>query len=479
MKILIVANNPINVGGVMNYTRPLANQFVMMGHKVYYLYSGTWDKKYNILLRAYIKRNNSKFNYETAEIVNSEILTYNFGRPEIDMHSKQIEALFIQYLDEIKPDIMHIHSRVGFPASINEIAYKKGIVVCNTIHTYGYICQKRVMIDYEGVPCFGPSSLNKCALCTGTLNYRKERLRVLLWNYNNRLKVKSPFVFNLLQQIKRYFKSSKQINQQVDTKPCGCENESMRQLAIRLTKRLKYCTDTLSMYSDRILCVSNDVKTTLMNYGVNECKLLVQHIGSTIAEKQVVNDHPLHDPIVIGNIGGVNYYKGIHVFMEALAKIRNSNFIVRIYGKYEEKYFSDLIERFNNLPIEFTGRYKPEDLPEILRQIDVMVLPSICNDTAPQTIFESFSGGVPIIASNIGGFPDFVRHERNGLLFEAGNSEDLAQKIDFILEHPDRLSVYRKNIPGLKTITENATELLSLYNDLLCERNAARQQDTI
>jgi glycosyltransferase involved in cell wall biosynthesis len=131
------------------------------------------------------------------------------------------------------------------------------------------------------------------------------------------------------------------------------------------------------------------------------------------------------------------------------------------------------MERFPDLPIEFTGRYRPENLPEILKQIDIMVLPSICNDTAPQTIFESFSGGVPIIASDIGGFPDFVKHDHNGLLFKPGNSGDLAAKIDLVLSNPERLVGYRKNIPRLKTITENAHELISLYSELVALREGA------
>jgi glycosyltransferase involved in cell wall biosynthesis len=157
--------------------------------------------------------------------------------------------------------------------------------------------------------------------------------------------------------------------------------------------------------------------------------------------------------------------------VEAVSKLRNTNLIVRIFGKYDERYVLNLKEKFRGLQIEFTGRYKPEDLPGILKQIDIMVLPSICNDTAPQTIFESFSGGVPIIASNIGGFPDFVQHDHNGLLFEAGNSDDLAEKIDYVLNHPERLAVYKQNVPELKTITENADELIVLYSDLLQKRD--------
>lgn len=473
MRILIVGNDPQEFGGVANYTRPLAAKYTEMGHEVFYLYSGAYTSKYNLRLRPYIKCNRNDFPFECAEIINSTNLPFNYGHPELDMQTPKMDELLSHYLDKIKPDVMHVNSRFGFPASINQVASDKGITVLNTIHVYGYICQKRVMIDYEGKPCPGPFDLNKCAVCTGTLNYRKERIRAVLRNYNKGLHVNCPAVFNFLQRIKGNLKPANPSSQQVTVK--SPEKISASQLAERLTARLAYCTDALNRYSDRVLCVSNDVKKTLMNFGVEESRLLVQHIGSVIAEKQTLNIQPLHKPIVIGNIGGVNYYKGIHVLVEAASKLRNTNFIVRIFGKYDERYVLNLKEKFSGLQIEFTGRYKPGDLPEILKQIDIMVLPSICNDTAPQTIFESFSGGVPIIASNIGGFPDFVQHDHNGLLFEAGNSDDLAEKIDFSLSNPERLVKYKLHIPKLKTITENAQELISLYNELVVARNGFKK----
>lgn len=470
MKILIIANNPKNIGGVMNYTRPLAIQFTKMGHKVSYLFSGTWDQQYNMFMMAYL-RYSSELGFDSAEIINSNIMSYNYGRPEVDSKCAQIENLFIKYLDKIKPDVVHIHSRVGFPASINKIAYKKGIIVCNTIHTYGYICQKRVMIDYDGNYCLGPLNTNKCAVCTGVADYRKERFCALLKNYNKKIKNFYPKIFNCIQKIKCSVYKRRQPDASGGKIMLDSLGRDGQQLAERLSSRLKYCVDTLNNYSDCIVCVSNDVKNTLMRCGVSECKLFVQHIGSLIAEKQITNDQLLHSPIVVGNIGGVNHYKGIHVLVDAISKIKKNNFVVKIFGKYDKNYVSCLMEKYSDLPIEFTGRYRPEDLPEILKQIDVMVLPSICNDTAPQTIFESFSGGVPIIASDIGGFPDFVMHEKNGLLFEAGNSDDLAEKIDSVLSNPEQLVNYKKNILKLKTITENACELIALYNKLRVSRD--------
>jgi glycosyltransferase involved in cell wall biosynthesis len=129
-----------------------------------------------------------------------------------------------------------------------------------------------------------------------------------------------------------------------------------------------------------------------------------------------------------------------------------------------------LMKGLGDLPVEFTGRYVPVQLPEILDQIDIMVLPSICNDTAPQTIFESYSRSVPIVASNIGGFPDFVKDRINGRLFRPGDADQLADILDDIVSNPGQLSNYSKQIPKLKTIQQNAEELLTLYGSLRSAR---------
>jgi glycosyltransferase involved in cell wall biosynthesis len=100
-----------------------------------------------------------------------------------------------------------------------------------------------------------------------------------------------------------------------------------------------------------------------------------------------------------------------------------------------------------------------------------MILPSICKDTAPQTIFESFSGGIPIIASNIGGFPDFVKHNENGRLFEPGNPDDLAVQINSVLENRELIMKYRTMIPQLKTMSQNAAELFELYCNYISRRS--------
>jgi glycosyltransferase involved in cell wall biosynthesis len=459
MKILIIGNDPHDIGGVVNYTRPLAHKFVELKNEVFYFYSGAWNRQYDWRLIPYLRINRKDFPFECAELINSPCWPTNFGNPDIDVSEAATEKIFGSYLDRVKPDVVHIHSRLGLPASLLQCANNRNIPVFNTVHVYGMLCQKRVMIDHLGEPCGGPSNLSKCVECTGSLHTRKLRLNARLGNISRTL-------LDGLVLAKRLLKgasvpdSVRKVNQPSGPILGDCERVD------GLARRHDYMVHLMNTIITRTICVSEDVKNTLMRYGVHENRLLVQHIGSLIADTQKPRSFHLHAPLVIGNIGGVYHYKGTHVLIDAIARMKSRGFRVIIFGKYENAYKEELMRGREDLPIEFTGRYVPEQLPGLLEQIDVMVLPSICNDTAPQTIFESYSRYVPIVASQIGGFPDFVEDGVNGRLFRPGDSDHLAMILDDIVTNPQCLKSFTNHIPKMKNIRENAEELLSLFSTL-------------
>ncbi|MCH2177069.1 MAG: glycosyltransferase, partial [Lentisphaeria bacterium] len=67
---------------------------------------------------------------------------------------------------------------------------------------------------------------------------------------------------------------------------------------------------------------------------------------------------------------------------------------------------------------------------------DIFIIPSL-EDNLPNTVLESIACGTPVIGSNVGGIPDMVRSGVTGDLFEAGNSQDLAFKLDAWMSRDD------------------------------------------
>ncbi len=82
-------------------------------------------------------------------------------------------------------------------------------------------------------------------------------------------------------------------------------------------------------------------------------------------------------------------------------------------------------------------------------------------------IFEAFAAGIPVVATDLGGMSEFVRHEKDGLLFGLEDHRDLARQLRRLVEEPGLLGRLRAGIEPVKTVQENVDELEALYGGLL------------
>jgi glycosyltransferase involved in cell wall biosynthesis len=77
----------------------------------------------------------------------------------------------------------------------------------------------------------------------------------------------------------------------------------------------------------------------------------------------------------------------------------------------------------------------------------------------------------PVIASRIGGIPELINDRINGLLFEPGNVDDLKEKMQYVIDNPAIIEEFRKNIPRVKSIEDNAAEMEHIYSKLIAREN--------
>jgi glycosyltransferase involved in cell wall biosynthesis len=73
-----------------------------------------------------------------------------------------------------------------------------------------------------------------------------------------------------------------------------------------------------------------------------------------------------------------------------------------------------------------------EDVPDILRVSDILVLMSV-SEAASLTLLEAMASALPVVATNVGGNPEIVRNEIDGILIKAGDAESAARAINRIL----------------------------------------------
>lgn len=137
-----------------------------------------------------------------------------------------------------------------------------------------------------------------------------------------------------------------------------------------------------------------------------------------------------------------------------------------------EKNLKSLVEQLGLSDVEFTGLVKYEDMPQTYQSCDISVNPTNY-DIMPLSILEPFRCGLPVVSTNAGGIPYFVKDGENGLLVDRDDHAAMAEKICYLLENPEVARRLARN--GKKTAESCSWESVkskyaSLYGSLRQEK---------
>lgn len=140
-------------------------------------------------------------------------------------------------------------------------------------------------------------------------------------------------------------------------------------------------------------------------------------------------------------VGRITLMKGIGILIDAAPKVIEAVPEVRFqlvgqpppgFGEWLRTFPRDLQRRF-----EFLGFVPVEQLPNLYSDATVVALPSLA-DSFPFSVLEAMAAGAPIVASRVGGIPEAIRHEEEGLLVDVGSSSGLAEAIIGLLRDPGK-----------------------------------------
>ena len=176
-------------------------------------------------------------------------------------------------------------------------------------------------------------------------------------------------------------------------------------------------------------------------------------------------------PLTFGFFGSYSPHKGPHVLVDAMAQVDGDCGVV-LRGRMKD--FPDFSEPLKKRAdadkrIDMKGPFARDELASALAEIDVLIVPSMWHENAPFVVLEARAAGLPVLASRFGGLSEVVRDEVDGELFEAGDSADLARRLQRLIEEPDRLARYRAAVEPPKTLQTAVDEFEAVYGDA-CQR---------
>jgi glycosyltransferase involved in cell wall biosynthesis len=244
-----------------------------------------------------------------------------------------------------------------------------------------------------------------------------------------------------------------------------------RPLVALADKVVPTCFDFLRVASERgynlsRFCPIHTGVRSFETYAHNDCRL-------TFSSGFAWNPH--RRPIV-ALIGRVAFQKGHKVLIEAARTILQAVTEVQILivGNLQDRpdYVNELSHLIKDYQLSdhvfLTGFCN--NMPELFRQIDVLVLPSL-SESVPMVVLEAMQAAKPVVASAIGGIPEVVADGETGLLFPVGDSAALADRVTRILL--DRTMARRLGERGRERVLSEfspkhmAREHESLYQELL------------
>lgn len=157
-------------------------------------------------------------------------------------------------------------------------------------------------------------------------------------------------------------------------------------------------------------------------------------------DKHLWSDLPAKKVVLY--VGHFYEWKGVYTLLSAAKSIDASVILIGGSGKWltgVQKYIKD-----QNLKNVFVFAFMSHDkIIAYMKSADVLVLPNTAKEersslyTTPIKLFEYMASGVPIVASNLKSFAPYVRDKVNAVLFEPDNSQDLSEKISFILKNTE------------------------------------------
>lgn len=165
-----------------------------------------------------------------------------------------------------------------------------------------------------------------------------------------------------------------------------------------------------------------------------------------------------YDNIDITYIGSLGKHKGVDTLINAFKEIPDDNVKLHIIGKgYDEEEFKKMALEDNR--ITFHGFVNNEDIKKYYSLSNIIVIPSICYDNSPMVIYESFATATPVIGSNIGGIPELIKDNINGFLFEAGNKDDLKEKLLKVINDKEILRELEEN--AYESISNDSIDVMA------------------
>jgi glycosyltransferase involved in cell wall biosynthesis len=358
MKKILLINDHFHFGGGGDAVLKLEMQFLIKSGFDVYTYS--FNKE--------IPNGEKNFSYvEKDSSVSKKIQKF--------FMASDIEKDFLNTLNKIKPDLVHIHLVSKYPLSIYK--HLKDYKTIQTLHGPNLFCAS----SWGG--------LKNCAPCELSIGLK-------CWSR-------------------------------------GCTSFSTALLYTQLQKR---CWKDLVNNVNLFHSPSRQLYSSIKRLGLKNSTYIPLGINEDFLEEVT---KPKNEKPVILFVGAVAEQKGIKVLIEAMKILQEkTNAVLKIAGRGNlDEWVTKEIKKYDLKNIELLGFVDHKKVRELFVEADIFTLPSIWHEQFGLVGPEALASKTVCVGSNIGGIPEWLHHNEWGLIVPPNEPVDLANALLKLVNNPE------------------------------------------
>lgn len=382
---------------------------------------------------------------------------YRFGRAH---DSTDLRALygarddlaargFGDILDCAQPDVVHLHAFTPAVSTgvANEVK-KRGIGLVFTYHTPTVSCARGTLLRWGDVPCDGTLRVHTCARCT-----------------LHGLGVGRPTAMLL---------GSAPTTVGAVVGQLGLHGGVWT--ALRMTELLDIQHTAMRSYfaqPDRIVVLCEWAGHVLRRNGVPGSKIVLSRHGLAPhpGMRPGAAERRASGPLRVSFLGRLHPTKGVDVLVRAVRALPGLELEVDIFGLIQDEASAACAGALRRIAagdkrIRFHDPVPAGGVPDVLRQYDILAVPSRWLETGPLVVLEAFAAGVPILGSRLGGIAELVHDGIDGLLVEPDSIAEWSRALRRLACEPDLVQRLRQCVRPPKRMSAVAAEMLAVYEGL-------------
>lgn len=321
--------------------------------------------------------------WEGVPVYRVALTSEDFRSEGVNFINAAVEQHFAGILEQLQPDIAHMHNLIGLSVRLIRMAKEKGARTLLTLHDHWGFCFKNTLLKTEREVC---TDFSRCSECM-------------------------PFI------------------------------EDVGATRLPIERRNDFLRSRLSEV-DAFISPSFYLAHAYIKAGFPVGRMRVIANGVDVERFSKVQKAPRGGRMRFTLIGHLGHHKGAQVLLQALTLLGDpERLLLNVVGEGElaEPLRQRIAELGLSRSVRFWGHLQNDRIEQVFAATDVLVLPSIWPENQPVSITEAMATRTPVIASRAGGIPELVEDGRTGYLFKTGDAGELAGKMRLFLDHPDQI----------------------------------------